>query len=498
MNIEITETHKKDAEALIRGVRLGMINSSNKELKLFGIVSTQLKIEIVDYIPTCATDGQKLMVNPLFVLGLTKYELGMCVNKMKNNPFHSVKSEEDFKLMYSKKSVKFLEFCIVHELSHCLHDHFTRAGTRDRSIYNKAADYRINADACTQLWGSLDKAIKQESIFKLLCLDNKYKPKHFTSEIIYDELVKDQEKNKQISNNNTDADGYGGSGQQGQTLDDHIYNDGSGSGKPSDLEKFIKDVLGLPDKPTNHNGQDKGDVQSSVQMNNNRIKEAFVQTAKDIGHGSGGLIEQIKEMSKPVISWKRILRKSLSGLNKSEYDPKKLHRRVHGLSLFMKQNKMLDPKLGMYRAGKKPEPTVNVVALFDTSGSISQKEKEIMLSETFGVCQQYSSFNLTVACWGSYFIDKSIKTFNKKNKNELKDYKFHAGGGTDINCVVDFLETQKLKSSDRVIIFTDCYFGDPREKLTKYSKQLIFVSTQKNMNHATRSLGKYIEYDKHM
>ena len=44
MNIDITNEHKKDAEALIRGVRLDMINSSNKEMKLFGIVSTQLKI----------------------------------------------------------------------------------------------------------------------------------------------------------------------------------------------------------------------------------------------------------------------------------------------------------------------------------------------------------------------------------------------------------------------------------------------------------------------
>lgn len=487
MNIDITNEHKKDAEALIRGVRLDMINSSNKEMKLFGIVSTQLKIEVVDYIPTCATDGQKLMINPLFVLGLTTSELSVCVNKMKNNPFHSVKSEEDFKLMYSKKSVKFLQFCVVHELSHCIHDHFTRVGTRDKSIYNQAADYRINADACTQIWGSIEKAINQEPIFKLLCLKEKYKPKSFTSEIIYDDLIKDKQENNDVWN----------SGQDGQPLDDHIYSDGHGSGKPSDFDKFVKEVLGLPDKPNNIGDQNTNDVQSSVQMNNNRIKEAFVQTAKDIGYGSGGIIEQIKEMSKPVISWKRILRKSLSGLNKSEYDPKKLHRRIHGLSLFMKQNNMLDPKLGMYRAGKKPEPVVNVFALFDTSGSISQKEKEIMLSETFGICQQYSSFSLTVACWGTNFIEKSLKAFNKQNKNELKEYKFYAGGGTDVNCIADFLENQKLKSTDKVVVFTDMYFGDPREKLTKYSKQLIFVSTQKNMIHACRGLGKYVEYDKY-
>lgn len=488
MNIEITEKHKKDAEALIRGVRLDMINSSNKELKLFGIVSTQLKIEVVDYVPTCATDGQKLMINPLFVLGLTTSELSVCVNKMKNNPFHSVKSEEDFKLMYSKKSVKFLQFCVVHELSHCIHDHFTRVGTRDKSIYNQAADYRINADACTQIWGSIEKAIKQEPIFKLLCLKEKYKPKNFTSEIIYDDLIKDKQEN----------DDSGNSGQDGQPLDDHIYSDGYGSGKPSDFDKFVKEVLGLPDKPNNGGSQNTNDVQSSVQMNNNRIKEAFVQTAKDIGYGSGGVIEQIKEMSKPVISWKRILRKSLNGLNKSEYDPKKLHRRVHGLSLFMKQNNMLDPKLSMYRAGKKPEPVVNVFALFDTSGSISQKEKEIMLSETFGICQQYSSFSLTVACWDIIVYPQSIKHYTKQNSKEINDYKFIGNGGTTPDVMLPFLDKQKLKKEDKIIVFTDSYFTLDKKEWKKYESQCIFVSTEKNMQHVYSGLNvKYIEYDRY-
>lgn len=487
MKIEITNKHKSDSVALIRGIRLGLINSTNKDSKLYGIVSTQLKLEPVDYIHTLCTDGEKLMFNPLFVLGLSKAEMQDSISKMQASPFYSKKSEDEFVLMYSKKSTKFLEFCLMHELDHCIHDHFTRVGTRDRTLFNQAADYRINADEVIKLWGNIEKAKQQEPIFNLLCLKEKYKDKNYTSEKIYDDLAQEQKQNSSQSNGQ----------QDGNPLDDHMYGDKSmGSGKQSDFEKFVREVLGIPDKPINGEGKD-GDTVSSTQMNNNRIKEAFIQTAKEIGYGSGGIIEQIKEMSKPVISWKRILRKSLNGLNKPEYDPKKLHRRVHGLSLFMKQNNMLDPKLSMYRAGKKPEPVVNVFALFDTSGSISQKEKEIMLSETFGICQQYSSFSLTVACWGTNFIERSLKTFNKQNKNELKDYKFISGGGTDVNCIADYLDNQKLKSTDKVVIFTDCYFGDPREKLTKYSKHLIFVSTQKNMMYATRELGMYIEYDRY-
>ena len=297
MKIEITNKHKSDSVALIRGIRLGLINSTNKDSKLYGIVSTQLKLEPVDYIHTLCTDGEKLMFNPLFVLGLSKAEMQDSISKMQASPFYSKKSEDEFVLMYSKKSTKFLEFCLMHELDHCIHDHFTRVGTRDKTLFNQAADYRINADEVIKLWGNIEKAKQQEPIFNLLCLKEKYKAKSFTSEIIYDDLVK----NKQ-ENNDSES-----SGQDGRALDDHIYSEG-GSGKPSDFDKFVKEVLGLPDKPYNSGNQNNSDVQSSVQMNNNRIKEAFVQTAKDIGYGSGGIMEQIKVMSKPVISWKRILR----------------------------------------------------------------------------------------------------------------------------------------------------------------------------------------------
>jgi predicted metal-dependent peptidase len=361
-------------------------------------------------------------------------------------------------------------------LSHCIHDHFTRVGTRDKSVYNQAADYRINADACTQIWGSIEKAINQEPIFKLLCLKEKYKPKNLTSEIIYDDLIKDKQENNDNLN----------SGQDGQPLDDHIYSDGYGSGKPSDFDKFVKEVLGLPDKPNNGGSQNTNNVQSSVQMNNNRIKEAFVQTAKDIGHGSGGIIEQIKEMSKPVISWKRILRKSLNGLNKSEYDPKKLHRRVHGLSLFMKQNNMLDPKLSMYRAGKKPEEVVKVYVFADNSGSIGNKERQVIVSECYGICKQYKQFELILVSWDTKVYEDNIKVYNKQNEKELKDHVFKGGGGTSTDCIADYLNKQKLNKKEKFIIMTDMYFSRP-EKLRPYSKDVIWISTEKNMSHASGS-----------
>lgn len=490
MNIEITNKHRTDAVALIRGVRLGMINSNNKDLKLYGIVSTQMKIEPVDYLSTCATDGEKLYINPLFILGLSKEELQTCVSKMQQSPFYSKKQEDDFILMFSRKSVKFLEFCISHELDHCCYDHFTRVGTRDKSLYNQAADYRINADQTTKLWGGIAAAKTKEPIFNLLCLDEKYKEKLWDSYKIYDDLVSKQQQNKQNQNGNGES--------QGQPLDDHMYSDNtSGSGKETDFDKFVKDVLGLPDSPKGV-GKDSGDnVSTSNQMNNNRIKEAFIQTAKEIGYGNGGIIDQIKTLQEPVINWKKQLRKNLNGLNKTETDPKKLHRRIHGLSIFMKQHDLLDPKLGLYKAGKKPEEIVNVYVLADMSGSIGNKERITILSECHGICSQYKQFQLTVASWDTCVYEKDIQVYTKKNKNDLKNHKFVGGGGTDANCIATYLDKIKLKKYDKILIMTDMYFGNP-DKLKPYSNHIIWLSTSKNMDHAARGMGKYIEYDRYI
>jgi len=491
MKIEITEKQIDDATVLLRGTRLGMVNHKKEDIKLYGIVSTNLQLKAVDYLPTFATDGSYLYFNPLFVLGLEQKQLDKLVLESRQSPFWNQESEDKFKLMYSKKSQSFLQFGFVHEIGHCLHDHFVRVGTRDKQLFNQAADYRINADAAKLIYGSYAAAMKAEPVFKLLCFDEKYVPESWFSEKIYEDLLQQQQQNK---------------GKEGQPLDDHMYgSDGNmgGSNKPSDLERYIRDVLGLPDKPMEGSEESKDSANgsnpdSSVELNNSRLRDAFVKTAKEIGKGCGGsLLEKLKAQ-KPVINWKRILRKTLTGLVKSEKDPKKLCRNIHGLTNFMHQNNMLDSRLGLYKAGKKPEPMARAFVFYDMSGSIGNRERTMMLSETLGIMDMYKSFELTVGCWDTQFYQDSLRVYTKKNKRESSDYEFVGGGGTAPDCLLPFLKSQKLKKSDRIVIFTDCYFNLNKEQWKQFEKQVIIVSTERNMEHVFGDLSfKYIEYDRY-
>lgn len=440
MKIEITAEDRKKAETLFRGVRLSMINSNNNDSKLFGIVSTNLKIKIADDLPTLATDGESFIINPLFLLGANEDQIKQMTGEV-------VVSEES-KIFYAKKSMKFLEFCCQHEISHCLHDHFERVGTRDRSLYNQAADYRINADLAIKLWGSIQKAKQQEPIFEQLCLDEKYKDKKWTSELIYDDLLKNGSPNKKVQ----------------KLLDDHVYESAD------------------------------GDIDTKI--NNSRLKQAFIETAKSIGNGVGREILAKVQTHKSKISWKKLLRKNLSGLVKSEVDPKRIHRRIHGLTNFLHSQGQLDPNLGMVRAGKKPEPVVNVYVFADNSGSIGNKEREMILTECYGICKQYRQFQLTIVSWDTEVYEDNIKVYTKQNEKELKNHVFKGGGGTSTDCIAAYLDKQKLNKKEKFIIMSDMYFSRP-EKLKPYSKDIIWISTEKNMQHSTGGIGTYIEFCKY-
>lgn len=79
----------------------------------FSTVCLSLETEITDRIPTAATNGKSILINPDFFLGLTLDEQ---------------------------------VFLLAHETLHVVHMHMCRRGTRDPRLWNVAGDYVINAD----------------------------------------------------------------------------------------------------------------------------------------------------------------------------------------------------------------------------------------------------------------------------------------------------------------------------------------------------------------
>ena len=485
------ENRVKQAETLLRGVRLGMINDKNLEKKTYGLTSLDLKLVNDDSVLTMGVDGVHLFYNVDFVLGLEKDKAQEAKDKL--NMLKSHLSQEEYEnqlyrieVWYGTKDRKTFEFLFRHEIDHIIYEHMQHIGTRDPQLWNFACDHRINNDVVSSWLSNNTDYEKQLPILKGACCDKKYRNKEWTSFKIYDDLIDSQEKEPKGN-------------QQHSTVDSHIYSDGDSKGQ-NKSDRVTRDILGLPAN-FNNKAKDDSEINGRVdpKVAAERIKNSFVDAAKQVGLGSNNQTLEAIKASKPIINWKKVLRKNLAGLNKVQHDPKRISRRIHGITSTLHDRNYINKDVHLFSAGKKPEPTIKVHCFFDTSGSISNKERSIMLSETFGIMSQYNQFEIIVACWGTNFIENSLKTFNKQNKNELKDYSFIGGGGTDPNCLLPFISKQKLKNTDKIIVFTDSYFSLDKSKWKKYEKYCIFVSTVKNMQHVYSGLNiKYIEYDKHL
>jgi predicted metal-dependent peptidase len=83
------------------------------KLKFFASVLFSLKMSITKEIPTAATNGKNLLINPDFFMGLKPVER---------------------------------EFILMHETYHVVLQHMGRLNGRDMKRWNAAADYVINAD----------------------------------------------------------------------------------------------------------------------------------------------------------------------------------------------------------------------------------------------------------------------------------------------------------------------------------------------------------------
>lgn len=480
----------KQAETLLRGVRLGMINDKNLEKKTYGLTSLDLKLVNNDSVLTMGVDGVHLFYNVDFVLGLEKDNAQEALTKL--NTLKPLMSQEEYdnqlyriNVWYGSKDRKAFEFLFRHEVDHIIYEHVRNIGTRDPKIWNYACDHRINNDVVSSWFKGISDYEKVLPILKGACCDKKYKEKSWTSNKIYEDLIEQQNKNGNKSNNQ---------GNQ-STVDSHIYNDGQGKGQ-SKSDQVTRDILGLPANFNNPTESTSNQVDSKVAAE--RIKNSFVDAAKQVGLGEGNETLQAIKMNKPVLNWKKVLRKDLTGLNKVENDPKRISRRIHGTTSVLHDKNMLDYNNHLFVSGKKPESMPDIHCFFDTSGSISDKDRIIMLSEVAGIMSQYKSYQISCSCWDTKHYTQSLKTFTKQNKNEIQDYLFCGGGGTDPNCLLDYITSLRLKNTSKIVIFTDSYFSLNKQEWKKYENKCIFISTEKNMQHIYSGVNiKYLEYCKY-
>jgi predicted metal-dependent peptidase len=304
---------------------------------------------------------------------------------------------------------KEIEFLFGHEVLHCVYDHFGRRGNRDPQLFNIANDFAVNADLIKHRVG--------EKITTVPCLhDPKYDG--LSSEEIYDKLMENAQK---ISMSDL----------MDKLIDEHLDGEGDGEGD-GDGDKEGKGRPKLSD--------------ADRQAIRDEIKEAMLAaaaTTDGAGNIPAGVKRLIQELTEPKMNWRELLRMQLESTIKSDYTWMRASRKGWHMDAVM--------------PGMKLDPMIDIAVALDASGSISEKMLKDFLGEVQGIMDSFPAYRIHVVTFDTEAYNPA--QYNSENLDDICDYEVKGGGGTDFDCVFNYLKENEIEPK-RLVMFTDGYpFG---------------------------------------
>ena len=111
------------------------------------------------------------------------------------------------------------------------------------------------------------------------------------------------------------------------------------------------------------------------------------------------------------------------------------------------------------------ETVDELVVAIDTSGSIGSRALSEFLSEVKGIVDNIKVNKVRLLYWGTAVVADELYTGNQVEKL-VKSTKPAGGGGTDVNCVTQYMRDNKITPSCTVVL-TDGYLGGSWSKWTK-------------------------------
>ena len=310
---------------------------------------------------------------------------------------------------YNTRFIKMLkprevEFLFGHEILHCIYDHFGRRGNRDPQLWNIAADYCNNADLKRHKVG--------EFITSVPCLyDIKYEG--MSAEEVYDDLYENAEKI------NVDE-------LINRLLDDHMDADGD-----EGEEREGKGKNGPPALSDEERQQIR-----------NEIKEAMLSAAQtcDAGNLPSGVKRLLQELTEPKMDWRELLRMQLESTIKSDYTWLRSSRKGWHVDAVM--------------PGMKTTDAIDIAVMIDMSGSISDEQGRDFVSEIKGIMETFEDYRMYVGSFDTEVYN--VKEYTSDNLEDITDYDLAGGGGTDFECIFNYLKACEMEPK-KLVVFTDGY-----------------------------------------
>lgn len=412
-----------------------------RKMPFYGDIVVRLSFESNYNIETACTNGLKVYYNPDFFKELAQGER---------------------------------YFILMHEVFHVILMHCRRGIQRDPRIWNTACDIIVN-QMLTQMRTHMNVAgipftRPQSGIFARISGD-------MTTEELYEEIA--------AANNKLTKK------QKVLVLKkDFVWNGNAASNVqevkiPDDLDTYVVDSDGrvhgsnssVHGSNSNANDQNSNfeEILFNEQMIKNIVREALQKNRSDVG--SYYIPQQMLALTESKkLNWKTLLKNFLNQKISDEASYTTPERKYLHMDMILPGYSMTDDELE------------ELWAFVDSSGSISQNEMNQFLTQLYRISKEFHCV-INICYWDTKVTE--VYRNIRSEKEILKCVPKHTGG-TNINCVYQWISENKVKP-DVMLILTDGAFGHlttPDFK-KKYQRQTILViSSDRYVNDEMKKIGK--------
>ena len=292
-----------------------------------------------------------------------------------------------------------LRFLVLHEVYHKLYQHlhtWRHLYDENPQLANMACDYVINHKIKHD---NSDGFATMTGALERGCYDQKYA--EWDSARVYNDLKDDMEKN-------------GGAGSGGGTgFDEHDW-DGAKEFTAEEKQELARE-----------------------------LDEAIRQGALMAGKTGADVSRDLQDLMEAQVDWREVLREFIqTTCAGSDY------------STWRRPNRRFISS-GVYMPSGISEQVGELVIAIDTSGSIGDTELADFLSEVKGIADTVHPEAVRLLYWGNEVVgDERYETHELDTL--VQSTKPRGGGGTDVNCVSDYLTAEGIKPQ-AVIVLTDGY-----------------------------------------
>jgi len=321
-----------------------------------------------------------------------------------------------------------LRFVILHECYHKMYRHlitWKHLHDKNHNTANMSCDYNINGKLVDENREDGFATMPRDADGNQIGLyDEQFrKPDGSWSDTAVIFKMLEQQQNQPQGNESGGDDSQGTSsaqsqGQgQGQGFDDHDWEgaDNLSDDEVKDLEKEIDVAI-----------RQGSMIASKSGVTGNRLLDELMQAKVD---------------------WREVLREFIqTTCTGNDYSTwKRPNRRYIGA--------------GVYLPSGISEKVDELVIAIDTSGSIPDSDLAVFLSEVQAICTTVKPDKVRILYWGHEVVGDESYAMHELD-TLAQSTRPKGGGGTDVECVVEYMQRHQIKPQ-ATIIFTDGYlFGD--------------------------------------